>query len=502
MTEQWYVEAARDGLREGFRVIAARLNQVLRKRAPSIRIDADLPRRGDSLLRAAELVRQSLPSLRTMRPLPPDDANVVLWTLGFVNDGQNARRDLTAVYWCQLDEGLEQVCQFLEHREDHWSESQWAEWIKRPVEALQEAQLGWLEELIRKKPGVQGNELFGLATSAGGLTAPMRRELRAILNTLLRRIRSSTETPAEFPATSHNQPPRVDWLHGIDELQPMLAPFREQGLNWELAVVGQSSENHQRQPIWTDSVVAHTLFPENLTTAMAVRYLRSDKPHPSREGLFSPQCRFFWSLELNFLDKAKAVAVDCLASWIEWLEANPESPRNTDEQADKSLGGGASGEHGISADQGSSSGPVRHPANGRNSTETEQPAGNPTCLETLESSPSCNSSPLGPPPEDRKVLDQATRNQAIENLPQSYRLAYLAAEHAERQAGRTLTLPKTWNWLKENGIEVDGVKVEYELPMLDTFADYVCKARSRLGESRNRPRGGRTGKSIVRSSEI
>jgi hypothetical protein len=86
----------------------------------------------------------------------------------------------------------------------------------------------------------------------------------------------------------------------------------------------------------------------------------------------------------------------------------------------------------------------------------------------------------------------------VSSLPKAIRLAYLAAAWAEAKEGRQLTDREAWTYLRENGIENAEGLDSYQLPMQDTFADYLNRARRSLGEKRKTPRGGRTGRSAIR----
>jgi hypothetical protein len=87
-------------------------------------------------------------------------------------------------------------------------------------------------------------------------------------------------------------------------------------------------------------------------------------------------------------------------------------------------------------------------------------------------------------------------NDLVASMPRRFQLAYLAAKHAEHHCGRSLTDLESFQWLNEHGFE------DYQLPMQDTFADYLTQARRVMGEQRKTPRSGRTSRSFVRQSEL
>jgi hypothetical protein len=97
--------------------------------------------------------------------------------------------------------------------------------------------------------------------------------------------------------------------------------------------------------------------------------------------------------------------------------------------------------------------------------------------------------------------DASGKQDTVGCLPRAQQLAYLAAEYAESENHRQMTDREAYDWLKENGIGGDEFN-DYKLPLPGTFADYLTKARRALGEQRKQPRGGRTGRTVKRQSEI
>jgi len=111
-----------------------------------------------------------------------------------------------------------------------------------------------------------------------------------------------------------------------------------------------------------------------------------------------------------------------------------------------------------------------------------------------------------PNPHGKQTTERQTYEMDSEAIPNKdptlltpayLRLAYLAATFAEVEEGRQLTDNEAWTYLKENGIEkVEGFD-GYQLPMQDTFNDYMNRARRFLGEKRKQPRGGRASRSAI-----
>lgn len=112
-----------------------------------------------------------------------------------------------------------------------------------------------------------------------------------------------------------------------------------------------------------------------------------------------------------------------------------------------------------------------------------------------------------PKPESEPPIPQASDSQPLaseemlKNVPPPHAKALLAFEHAEKEWQKELTIDEAWELLREHGIENDERLKDYELPSKKTFADYVSKARGKLGRNRYQRRAGRTGRSIVRLSE-
>jgi hypothetical protein len=92
-------------------------------------------------------------------------------------------------------------------------------------------------------------------------------------------------------------------------------------------------------------------------------------------------------------------------------------------------------------------------------------------------------------------------------LTKNQRLAYMAFQHAESCAGKSLKDKEAYEILHENGVSPDkgdlGELEGYKLPGYDTWARYVREARKALGEQKYSRRAGRPlTTSIARPSDI
>jgi len=107
---------------------------------------------------------------------------------------------------------------------------------------------------------------------------------------------------------------------------------------------------------------------------------------------------------------------------------------------------------------------------------------------------------------DKKIaIDEHTEGDGLADLKPSERKAYLAHEYAETKEGRRLTDREAWEYLDEHGIGDDGDELStYDLPLSGTYADYMNRARRKLGEPKYAPRGQRShrSRSIQKRSEI
>ncbi|MDC3223572.1 hypothetical protein OAU26_01425 [Mariniblastus sp.] len=92
--------------------------------------------------------------------------------------------------------------------------------------------------------------------------------------------------------------------------------------------------------------------------------------------------------------------------------------------------------------------------------------------------------------------------EAIAKLPKSKKLAYLAAEYANSKLNKQLTDGEAWEYLHENGIEGCDELNDYKLPKKTSFANYMNVARREMGKQKYSPRGGRTGRSVAKSSDL
>ena len=103
---------------------------------------------------------------------------------------------------------------------------------------------------------------------------------------------------------------------------------------------------------------------------------------------------------------------------------------------------------------------------------------------TQPASVSCNSS-VGPSVDEH----ENKQKELSPRFEQAYRSFCLAETKLERE----VTAPEAYEWLKENGPD------DYPLPDFGTWSRYVREGRAWHDNRKNSPRGGRTGRSIVRT---
>jgi hypothetical protein len=102
------------------------------------------------------------------------------------------------------------------------------------------------------------------------------------------------------------------------------------------------------------------------------------------------------------------------------------------------------------------------------------------------------------PPLQEKLLPPRSAEEA--NLPDRARLAWDSYKYAEHSltllSDERLTDDRAYDFLKEHAPE------GYELAERDSWKRYVRHARSVLNQSKNRPRAGRTGRSVRKADEF
>jgi hypothetical protein len=111
-----------------------------------------------------------------------------------------------------------------------------------------------------------------------------------------------------------------------------------------------------------------------------------------------------------------------------------------------------------------------------------------------------------PPASDTPTSGEAKQPEAsdLSALKPCERKAYLAHQYAEMKLGRRLRDREAWEYLDEHGIGDDGEGLTgYDL-LLDTFRDYMNRARRKLGEPKYTPRAGRAdgARSVRKWSDI
>ena len=111
-------------------------------------------------------------------------------------------------------------------------------------------------------------------------------------------------------------------------------------------------------------------------------------------------------------------------------------------------------------------------------------------------------------PEIEPTSQQASDSMSLaseelrKSIPLPQAMAFLAFEYAEDEWDKELFINEAWELLREHGIENDERLKDYKLPSKKTFADYVSKARGKLGKNRYQRRAGRNGRSIAHPSEL
>lgn len=99
------------------------------------------------------------------------------------------------------------------------------------------------------------------------------------------------------------------------------------------------------------------------------------------------------------------------------------------------------------------------------------------------------------------LLLEKPREVTDDGLTKSQRLAYQSYQYAINQNPDIAEANDNdvYNWLKENGFSEDD---SYELPSLETWKRYLRYGRKAHGTQKNTRRKGRTGRSIVKASQI
>jgi hypothetical protein len=112
-----------------------------------------------------------------------------------------------------------------------------------------------------------------------------------------------------------------------------------------------------------------------------------------------------------------------------------------------------------------------------------------------------------PPEEIGGTKTDCDRDELIQGMKRSVRLAYLAYAYAESRAGNRLEDQEAYQLLTDEGIPGNGGDrgelTDYRLPAFTTWTRQLRIARSALGEQKyTRRRGRPIGKSIVRSDQV
>lgn len=84
------------------------------------------------------------------------------------------------------------------------------------------------------------------------------------------------------------------------------------------------------------------------------------------------------------------------------------------------------------------------------------------------------------------------------SLEVRYEKAYQSYCYAVEKNTGIETDKQAYDWLKENGCEDE----DYQLPSFETWQRYVQSGRKYHGTQKNKPRGGRTGRSVVQRKDL
>jgi hypothetical protein len=87
-------------------------------------------------------------------------------------------------------------------------------------------------------------------------------------------------------------------------------------------------------------------------------------------------------------------------------------------------------------------------------------------------------------------------------VPPSPRHALLSFKYVERSLGETPRDKEAYAWLREHGFDGCDELNGYRLPKLDTWCSNLSRGRKLAGESKNSPRGGRRGRSVLPASQL
>lgn len=99
-------------------------------------------------------------------------------------------------------------------------------------------------------------------------------------------------------------------------------------------------------------------------------------------------------------------------------------------------------------------------------------------------------------PEKSSTVPPAKVTPPSRELKPCEEKAYWSYEHACEVLGGDMPDEDAYKWLREHG------PAEYVLPRFPTWARHVRQGRRHHGTQRRKPRAGRTGRSVVRQSEI
>jgi hypothetical protein len=156
---------------QGFRIIAARLNEVLKKHAPSLQINSDPPESGLTFVGAARRLHNVLMGLRPYYPDLPDDRLLPVWSLGHINSENNPPFYVGIASGWRLvgPDEIESQFRALEERAG-WSLDKWRTCTVEPVEQHAEQWRTFLRDIESEARRVTHNRAQALAALLTGDT--------------------------------------------------------------------------------------------------------------------------------------------------------------------------------------------------------------------------------------------------------------------------------------------------------------------------------------------
>ena len=156
------IDAARCAWNDGYSIIAARLNTVLRKLRIHVRIRAKKAPAGETLGRCRQLLADALidvPVLSRRESKDTENDDWAPWTVGYVNgdrpkSSSSRQRPFAVGTHTNAIGGaeLDQIVKLLETSRQNWTKTEWKENIINPVEQSAKEINQWFDELETRLP--------------------------------------------------------------------------------------------------------------------------------------------------------------------------------------------------------------------------------------------------------------------------------------------------------------------------------------------------------------